>query len=91
MTIGLLVLDLFIPESNSLKSKRYVIRSLKDRLKKFNVSVAEEPGNLWQRATLYVVSVTTDSAHLYSSFERIKNMVLSESSLEVLRADIELL
>ncbi len=91
MIIGLLTLDIFIPEAGSLKSKRFVIRSLKDRLAKFNVSVAEDANNLWQRTTISIVCVTNDTSHLYSTFEKIKNMVLSEASLEVLKMDIELL
>ena len=42
MIVGLLTLDLHIPEANSLKSKRMVIKSLIQKIKnKFNVSVAE--------------------------------------------------
>jgi uncharacterized protein YlxP (DUF503 family) len=91
MVVGLLVLELFIPEAGSLKSKRYIIRSIKDRLKKFNVSVAEDANNLWQRTILSVACVTTDTSHLYSTFEEVKKTVLSETSVEVLKMDIELL
>ena len=42
MYVGILVIEMFIYSSNSLKEKRIVLRSLKDRLKnKFNVAVAE--------------------------------------------------
>ena len=91
MVVGLLTFELYIPEAGSLKSKRFVIRSIKDRLKKFNVSVAEDANNLWQRTTLSVACVTTDTSHLYSTFERIKNTVLSDASVEVLRMEMELL
>ncbi|HEB76093.1 MAG TPA: DUF503 domain-containing protein [Nitrospirae bacterium] len=91
MIVGLLTLDIFIPEAGSLKSKRFVVRSLKDRLSKFNVSVAEDANNLWQRTTIAVACVTNETSHLYSTFEKIKKLVLSESSIEVLRMDIELL
>ncbi|HHN64299.1 MAG TPA: DUF503 domain-containing protein [Nitrospirae bacterium] len=91
MVVGLLTFELYIPEAGSLKSKRFVIRSIKDRLKKFNVSVAEDANNLWQRTTLSVACVTTDTSHLYSTFERIKNTVLSDTSVEVLRMEMELL
>ncbi len=91
MVIGLLTLDIFIPEAGSLKSKRFVIRSLRDRLRKFNVSVAEEANDLWQRTTIAVACVTNDTSHLYSVFENIKKTVLQESSIEVLRMEIEVL
>ena len=54
MIVGLLTLDLHIPESNSLKAKRTVIKSLIDRIRnKFNVSVSEvDANNLWQRSVI---------------------------------------
>ncbi len=42
MPVGLLTLEIELPEAHSLKDKRQVLRSLKDRLKhRFNVAVAE--------------------------------------------------
>ncbi len=42
MAVGLLTLELHIAEAQSLKDKRQVLRSLKDRLRaQFNVAVAE--------------------------------------------------
>ncbi len=59
MTIGLLQAHLSIPESRSLKDKRSVLRSLKDRiLNEMNVSVAEVGDqDLWQSARLAFVTV----------------------------------
>lgn len=91
MIVGLLTLELFIPEAGSLKSKRFVIRSIKDKLKKFNVSVAEEANNLWQRAILSVACVTTDTSHLYSTLEQVKKTIMSDDSVEVLKMDMEIL
>ena len=52
--VGLCTVELFLPESQSLKDKRQVLLSLKDRLReKFNLSVAEVDGqDLWQKAVL---------------------------------------
>jgi uncharacterized protein YlxP (DUF503 family) len=51
--------ELFLPDAQSLKDKRMVVRAVKDRLKKFNVSVAEvEHQQLWQRAGLGIVSIS---------------------------------
>jgi uncharacterized protein len=56
--VGLLTVELHIPGARSLKDKRMVLRGVKDRLKKFNVAVAEvEHQDLWQRASLAVVTV----------------------------------
>ena len=59
-TIGVLTLELRLEQSHSLKDKRHVVKSLKDRLRhKFNVAVAEIDGqDLWQRATLAAVTVS---------------------------------
>jgi hypothetical protein len=65
MIIGLLSIELHIPHSHSLKEKRMVLRRVKDRLQKFNVAVAEvEHHDLWQRAGLAVVAVSTTTEHV---------------------------
>jgi len=63
--IGVLTLELRIESSHSLKEKRHVVQSLKDRLRhKFNVSVAEiAHQDLWQRATIAAVTVSSDRAN----------------------------
>jgi hypothetical protein len=64
MVVGLLTVEMHVPGSQSLKDKRAVLRRVKDRLKKFNVAVSEvEHHDLWQRATLAVVTVSTDQPH----------------------------
>ncbi len=46
MIVGVLELELAIPSADSLKAKRMVLRSLKDRVRRqFNVSVAELEDN----------------------------------------------
>jgi len=62
MFIGSVVFDLHIPYANSLKSKRMVVKSFKEKLRsKFNVSVAEIGGqDTWQTAQIAVVTVAQD-------------------------------
>jgi uncharacterized protein YlxP (DUF503 family) len=57
--------ELHLPDVGSLKGKRHVIKSLKDRLRqRFEVSVAEvDHQDAWQRATLAVAYVSGDSRH----------------------------
>jgi uncharacterized protein YlxP (DUF503 family) len=64
-SIGVLTLELRLDESHSLKEKRHVVLSLKDRLRhKFNVSVAEiDHQDTWQRAAIAVVTVASDHVH----------------------------
>jgi uncharacterized protein len=64
MVVALLSVELFLPGSQSLKDKRAVLRRLKDRLSKFNVAVSEVAHHdLWQRAGLGIVTISTSQAH----------------------------
>ena len=66
MPIAYLMLELRIEGAHSLKDKRQVVRSLKDRLRNsFNISIAEiDVTDLWQRATLGVVSISPSRDYL---------------------------
>lgn len=77
---GLLQLELHLPAAQSLKQKRSVIKSLKDRLRsRYNISVAEV-GHMdkWQRATLAIAMVSNDRNHLESRFESISHFIDEE-------------
>ncbi len=73
MPIGLLTLEIHIPDARSLKDKRQVIRSLKDRLRgRFNVAIAElDHQDTWQRALVGVVSLSSDVGHLEQSLQAV--------------------
>ena len=64
-TVGVLTLELRLENSHSLKDKRHVVESLKNRLRnKFNVAVAEiDHQDLWQRSAVAAVTVASDYAH----------------------------
>ncbi|MGO9260362.1 MAG: DUF503 domain-containing protein [Bryobacteraceae bacterium] len=63
--IGVLTLELRLENSHSLKDKRHIVASLKERLRnKFNVAVAEIAyQDLWQRAAVAAVTVSSDHTH----------------------------
>ena len=63
--IGVLTLEIWIESSHSLKDKRQVIRSLKDRIReKFNVSVAEIDGlDSWQNSVVAIATVANDRTY----------------------------
>ena len=65
MIVGVTTWELHLEGCHSLKDKRHILRSVKDRLRqKFNVSVAETDHNdLWQRAELTVCVVSNERAH----------------------------
>ena len=60
--IGVLTLDIHVEQSHSLKEKRHVVKSLKDRLReRFNVSVAEiDFLDSWQSSVIAAVTVSRD-------------------------------
>jgi len=74
MTIGVYTFELHLQASRSLKSKRQVIKRLKDRLRsRHNIAISEsgEYADLWQRAALTVVSVASSRDVLERLFEAI--------------------
>ena len=74
-SIGVLTMELRLDESHSLKEKRHVVQSLKDRLRgKFNVSVAEiDHQDMWQRSTLAAVTVASDHTHAEKVLQSVEN------------------
>jgi uncharacterized protein YlxP (DUF503 family) len=66
MPVAFLTIELHIEAAQSLKDKRQVVRSLKDRLRNsFNVSVAElDPSPVWNCATVGVVSISDSRDYL---------------------------
>jgi uncharacterized protein YlxP (DUF503 family) len=64
-TIGVLTLYIHVEDSHSLKEKRHVVKSLKDRLRAhFNVSVAEIDGlESWQHSVVAAVTVANDRVY----------------------------
>jgi uncharacterized protein YlxP (DUF503 family) len=86
--IASLTLELRIEAAHSLKDKRQVVRSLKDKLRaKFNISVAEmEQNDLWQRATIGVAAISGSREYLESliqSVEREANRIANNNGAEV--------
>lgn len=93
MVVALLSLELFLPMSQSLKDKRMVLRRLKDRLRAFNVAVAEVAHqDLWQRAGLGVVTVASSDdmaeetlSAVRQEIDRLEPGLVTQSQVEYLR------
>lgn len=86
-------MELFIPDSQSLKDKRQVLLSLKDRLReRFNLSVAEVDGqDLWQRAVLGLACVANEGRHVNQVLDQALNVIRSQPAVEIVQSRIELL
>jgi uncharacterized protein YlxP (DUF503 family) len=90
VVVALLTLELFIPGAQSLKEKRMVLRRIKDRVKKFNVAVSEvEHQNLWQRAGLAVVTVSTDQQHADRELAAVADEIERVEPGLITRTDVE--
>jgi uncharacterized protein len=91
-----LTIELRIEMAQSLKDKRQVTRSLKDRLRSsFNVSVAElEPSPMWNQATIGVVSVSHSRDYLdglMKLVERAATRIANNAGAEVTDSFVEFL
>lgn len=83
--------QVYLPESRSLKDKRQVVKSLKDRIRgRFNVSVAEvEHHDLWQRSTLALAVVSTATAHAGEVLDQVVRFIAQDRRLQLLDYAIE--
>jgi hypothetical protein len=88
MVVGVIGWELEVFGCQSLKEKRSVVRSLKERMRnKFNVAVAETGHqNLWQRAELTACTVCTDKRQADSSLDSFDRFIASDPRARVIRA-----
>jgi uncharacterized protein YlxP (DUF503 family) len=96
LMIAFLTLELRIEAAHSLKDKRQVTRSLKDRLRSsFNIAVAElDPSLLWNQATIGVVSVSHSRDYLdglMKNVERAATRIANNAGAEVTDSFVEFL
>ena len=93
MVIGICTVELHIPDSGSLKGKRQVIKSIKDRIRQnYNVSVAEIDGlDLWQKAVLGIACVGNEKRYINGILDKIVGFLQDNHSVELLKYHIEFL
>ena len=90
-TIGVLTLEMRLNDAHSLKDKRHVVQSLKERLRhKFNVAVAEiDCQELWQRAVVAAVTVSSDHGHAAALLQSVEKEAASLLGGELVSATVE--
>jgi len=93
MTLGLLQIIIRIPNSNSLKEKRMVLRSLKDKLRnKYNISLAEiDSHDKWQKSVLAVAKVDKERVMVDRAFGNIVDFIKDFNGVELIDYQTELL
>ena len=91
MVVGVLRLELHVPNAQSLKERRFVIKSFKDQLRgKFNVAVAEiDPNDTWQRATLGISTVGEDRTYVQGIVEQVMKWVRATHLVDLIRVEQE--
>lgn len=91
--IGYMEADLFIGAAQSLKDKRMVVKSIKDRIhNKFNASVAEIGGqDKWQTATLGVVMIGSDQKYVDGGLQKIVEFIESNPQINLGEYSIQFL
>ena len=86
MFVGVVRLELHIPASTSLKDKRSVVRSLKDRIReRASAAVAEvDHQDLWQRAALGVAVVSGEHGQIDELLQTVRGIVESRPDVVVI-------
>ncbi len=93
MIIGIISADISIPESQSLKDKRRVLRSLRDRcLNRMNMSIAEvDSQNSRKLSTLAFATVASDTRTVNKRLSAVSSLLESEPRCTVLNIYTEIL
>lgn len=93
IVVGLCTLDLTIPEANSLKDKRSVLKSMLEGMRnRFNVSVAEvEHQDTWRRATVGIACVSNSQTFSNQVLNKALDWVESNPRVYVTNVELEFL
>jgi uncharacterized protein len=96
MPVAKLTIELEIPHAQSLKDRRQVVRSMKDKLRHgFNLSIAEfDDGVVWNRATLGIAAISSSTAYLTGQLHQIDqaaHRIAATLSAEIIDSYAEIL
>jgi hypothetical protein len=96
MPIAKLTVEISIPHAQSIKDRRQVLRSIKDKVRHgFNVGIAElDDANLWNRATLGLVAISGSSAYLAGQMQELDDALhrlTNTLGAEILDSYVEIL
>jgi hypothetical protein len=85
--------ELHLPEIGSLKGKRQILQSLKDRVRaRFEVAIAEvDHHDVWQRATLAMAYVSHDARHANEVVSKAMDFIEASVDGRVIDTTVEIL
>lgn len=91
--VALGTVELHLPDVDSLKGKRHVLKGLKERVRqRFEVAVAEvDHHDLWQRATLAVAAVSHDGRHANEVVSKAMDFIEDNVEGRVIDMSVEIL
>ena len=91
MVVGTLAIRLVIPGAHSLKEKRSVLKSAKDRLRNnFNVSVSEiDAHDIWQTAALGVAMVGSDKQYVNAVLSKVIDYLRGSRQMQLVDYELE--
>jgi uncharacterized protein len=91
--VALGLVELHLPDVDSLKGKRHVLKGLKERVRaRFEVSVAEvDHQDSWRRATLAVAYVSGDARHANEVVSKAMDFIEDHVEGRVLDTSMEIL
>lgn len=84
MIVGVLVLDLHT-HAHSLKEKRHVVSSMKEKLKnRFNISLIESDyHDVWQEIQLAATMVSNSKAIVEKTFDQIEDLIFNNYPVQI--------
>ena len=91
LTVGLCIIELYMPQCHSLKEKRQVLRSLKSKIKnKFDVVIAEVgEQDRWQNAVLGVTTLSNDKSKVNGVLDKVVGQIDRIYDVEIIRHHLE--
>ena len=92
MIVAAVVITLLIPDNNSLKGKRQVVRSLIEKVRhRFGVAIAEvDSHDLWQRAELGLALVGNDEKLLGKMVDHVMHFMENQHLAEIIDSHLEM-
>ncbi|MFN3505110.1 MAG: DUF503 domain-containing protein [Caldimicrobium sp.] len=94
MVVGVIKMELYIPEPNSLKAKRQILHSLIQKIESNfkRISLAEVDGHdLWQNAVLGITLVGKDKKYVDAKINNLIEFIQKESSFDIIKAEIDII
>jgi uncharacterized protein len=92
MVVGICTIELYLPNNGSLKEKRQVLKSMKDRLKqRFNISIAEiEDQDLWQKTVIGMACVGNEKSHVHRTMDKALALIRGNPLVEIIGSRFEI-